>query len=146
LSDKNKLERFHVLNQSLAQVNGCKEIAKWILKNLTHAIRQNLEPSKIAKHFQANLGLDENKASRIKEMVEKHWNELKENNVEQNLMISQLVDMEWKFGVTASTNLINKLGNPFLQLKLVYNKGDQLETRFMGINILLYFLTLFVNN
>ena len=36
----------------------------------------------------------------------------------QTLMISQLIDMEWKFGVTASTNTIDKFGNAFLQLKL----------------------------
>lgn len=47
-------------------------------------------------------------------------------------MISQLVDMEWKFGVTASNNDIDKFGNVFLQLKLLLNKGDNLETCFMG--------------
>lgn len=47
-------------------------------------------------------------------------------------MISQLVDLEWKFGVTASTNTINKLGNTFLQLKLVYSRGGSLESKHMG--------------
>ena len=47
-------------------------------------------------------------------------------------MINQLVDMEWKFGVTASNNEIDKFGNVFLQLKLILNKGDNLETCFMG--------------
>jgi hypothetical protein len=47
-------------------------------------------------------------------------------------MISQLVDMEWKFGVSSSSNHIDKLGNLFLQLKLVYSKGGKLETKFMG--------------
>ncbi len=50
-------------------------------------------------------------------------------------MISQLVDMEWKFGVTASTNTIKKFGNAFLQLKLVYNKGDSLETKFIELTL-----------
>jgi hypothetical protein len=47
-------------------------------------------------------------------------------------MTSQLVDMEWKFGVTASTSEIDKIGNPFLQLKLVLNVGEKLETHYMG--------------
>jgi hypothetical protein len=47
-------------------------------------------------------------------------------------MISQLVDMEWKFGVTASTSAIDKVGNPFLQLKLVLNVNEKLETHYMG--------------
>lgn len=50
----------------------------------------------------------------------------------QPLTMSQLVDMEWKFGVTSSTNFIDKYGTAFLQLKLVYNKGGQLESKFMG--------------
>ncbi len=50
----------------------------------------------------------------------------------QTLMISQLIDMEWKFGVTASTNTIDKFGNAFLQLKLFYSNGGKLETKYMG--------------
>ena len=62
----------------------------------------------------------------------KHWVSLKEQLDSQSLMISQLVDMEWNFGVTASTNYIDKLGSAFLQLKLVYNTGGRLQTSFMG--------------
>lgn len=47
-------------------------------------------------------------------------------------MISKLVDIEWKFGVTASSSNVDKVGNAFLQLKLVYDKGDKLEGKFMG--------------
>jgi hypothetical protein len=55
-------------------------------------------------------------------------------------MISQLVDMEWNFGVTASTNYIDKLGSAFLQLKLVYNNGGKLETKFMGKNAIFFII------
>jgi hypothetical protein len=47
-------------------------------------------------------------------------------------MISQLLDMEWKFGVTASTNTIDKFGNAFLQLKFLYSNGEKLESKYMG--------------
>lgn len=40
--------------------------------------------------------------------------------------------MEWKFGVTASTNEIDKLGNAFLQLKLTLNDGGKLKIEYMG--------------
>ena len=63
---------------------------------------------------------------------ENHYPKLKETLDNQSLMISQLVDLEWKFGVTASTNDIDKLGNAFLQMKLVYNKSGKLESSFMG--------------
>ena len=39
-------------------------------------------------------------------------------------MINQLVDMEWKFGVTAGTSDMKQAGHSFLQLKLVINKGN----------------------
>jgi hypothetical protein len=54
-------------------------------------------------------------------------------------MISQLVDIEWKFGVTSATNLIDKLGNPFLQLKIVYSSGGKLDSKFIGKNKQNYF-------
>ena len=37
--------------------------------------------------------------------------------------MNELVNMEWKFGVTASSNDLESVGNTFLQLKLVINKG-----------------------
>ena len=69
LYDKDKLERFNTLNQSLVQVENCKDIAKWIMKNLASALKLNVEPSKIAKYFQSTLGIDEPKANLIREMV-----------------------------------------------------------------------------
>ena len=133
LYDSDKLERLNTLNQSLSQVENCKEISKWIMKHVSYTMRQKLEVSKLSKHFQANLGLNETKAVQLKDLFEKHSQSLKDKLDNQTLMISQLVDMEWKFGVTASTNTIDKLGNAFLQLKLHYNRGDKIETSFMGI-------------
>ncbi|XP_077862236.1 COMM domain-containing protein 7-like [Saccoglossus kowalevskii] len=50
-------------------------------------------------------------------------------------MINQLVDMEWKFGVTAANSEINKVGNTFLQLKLVVNKGNRTENVYMELTL-----------
>ena len=51
-------------------------------------------------------------------------------------MINQLVDMEWKFGVTASSSEMNKVGNSFLQLKLVVSKdSDSTEDIFMEMSL-----------
>ena len=69
LCDKDKLERFNTLNQALSQVENCKEVSKWLLKNLMISLKQNIEPAKIAKHFVSNLGLDEPKAALIKQLV-----------------------------------------------------------------------------
>ncbi|XP_014671095.1 PREDICTED: COMM domain-containing protein 7-like [Priapulus caudatus] len=53
----------------------------------------------------------------------------------QGLVINQLVDMEWKFGVTASSSERNKAGNTFLQMKLVINKGNTIENVYMELTL-----------
>lgn len=40
-------------------------------------------------------------------------------------MVNNLVDMEWKFGVTASTDELRQVGSTFLQLKLTIDKGGE---------------------
>lgn len=50
----------------------------------------------------------------------------------QSLTVNQLVDMEWRFGVTAADSDMKKVGNTFLQLKLVLDKGVRTEEVFMG--------------
>uniref|UniRef100_A0AAX7VVL0 Nucleolar protein 4-like b n=1 Tax=Astatotilapia calliptera TaxID=8154 RepID=A0AAX7VVL0_ASTCA len=55
--------------------------------------------------------------------------------VRQTLMVNQLVDMEWKFGVTVGTSEIQKLGTVFLQLKLVVRKGNSTENVYMELTL-----------
>ena len=38
--------------------------------------------------------------------------------------MDRLVDMEWRFGVTASTSELKSVGATFLQLKLMLEKRD----------------------
>uniref|UniRef100_A0A3B5AD90 COMM domain containing 7 n=1 Tax=Stegastes partitus TaxID=144197 RepID=A0A3B5AD90_9TELE len=53
----------------------------------------------------------------------------------QTLTVNQLVDMEWKFGVTVGTSEIQKVGNIFLQLKLVVRKGNSTENVYMELTL-----------
>ncbi|KAL4655354.1 COMM domain-containing protein 7 [Arapaima gigas] len=53
----------------------------------------------------------------------------------QTLMVNQLVDMEWKFGVTVGTSELQKVGNIFLQLKLVIRKGNSTENVYMELTL-----------
>ncbi|KAG8003038.1 COMM domain-containing protein 7, partial [Nibea albiflora] len=45
-----------------------------------------------------------------------HYAALSRLAVRQTLMVNQLVDMEWKFGVTVGTSEVQKVGNIFLQM------------------------------
>ena len=66
LNNKNKLEKLNTLNQTLIQVQNCKEIAKWLIKTLLSSLKQ--DETKLAKYF-LSIGLDETKSSILKELV-----------------------------------------------------------------------------
>lgn len=53
----------------------------------------------------------------------------------QTFMVNPLVDMEWKFGVTTATSDMKVVGNSFLQLKLVIDKGGKKEDVFMELTL-----------
>lgn len=42
----------------------------------------------------------------------------------QHSWYRQLVDLEWKFGVTASTDDVMSVGATYLQMKLVIDRGS----------------------
>ena len=51
-------------------------------------------------------------------------------------LINQLVDMDWKFGVNAATSDSTQVGESFIQLKLVINKGgNKLENICMELTL-----------
>uniref|UniRef100_A0A8C9TTC2 COMM domain containing 7 n=1 Tax=Scleropages formosus TaxID=113540 RepID=A0A8C9TTC2_SCLFO len=64
-----------------------------------------------------------------------HYPMLARLAVGQTLMVNQLVDMEWKFGVTVGTSELQKVGNIFLQLKLVIRKGNSTENVYMELTL-----------
>ena len=55
--------------------------------------------------------------------------------VGQTFMVNQLVDMEWKFGVTAASSDLKVVGQTFLQLKLVVDRGGRHEDVFMEMTL-----------
>ena len=56
--------------------------------------------------------------------------------VKGSIMANQLVDMEWKFGVTAASDELGQVGSTFLHMKLVVDKGNGLrEDVFMELTL-----------
>uniref|UniRef100_A0A672PR95 COMM domain-containing protein 7-like n=1 Tax=Sinocyclocheilus grahami TaxID=75366 RepID=A0A672PR95_SINGR len=80
-------------------------------------------------------GLNEDKASHFSDQWRIHYPVLSRLAVGQTLMVNQLVDMEWKFGVTVGTSELQKTGNIFLQLKLVIRKGNKTENVYMELTL-----------
>ncbi|KAF3860787.1 hypothetical protein F7725_001042 [Dissostichus mawsoni] len=80
-------------------------------------------------------GLNEDKAAHFSQQWGEHSAALCRLAVGQTLMVNQLVDMEWKFGVTVGTSEVQKVGNIFLQLKLVVRKGNSTENVYMELTL-----------
>ncbi|XP_069507124.1 COMM domain-containing protein 7 isoform X2 [Ambystoma mexicanum] len=80
-------------------------------------------------------GLNQDKASYFAEQWKINTPALTRLALGQTLMINQLVDMEWKFGVTAGSSELQKVGSIFLQLKLVVKKGNKNENVYIELTL-----------
>ncbi|XP_078595951.1 COMM domain-containing protein 7-like [Branchiostoma floridae x Branchiostoma japonicum] len=111
-----------------------KNVVKSLLSVLNGALRRNLTPA-LLKEDLTNLGVTEERASYLESQWKSNLAALSRMAMGQTLMVNQLVDMEWKFGVTAASSEVQKVGNTFLQLKLVVNKGDRTENVYMELTL-----------
>uniref|UniRef100_A0A8C6NZV2 COMM domain containing 7 n=1 Tax=Nothobranchius furzeri TaxID=105023 RepID=A0A8C6NZV2_NOTFU len=64
-----------------------------------------------------------------------HYPALSKQAVGQTLKVNQLVDMEWKFGVTVGTSEVQKAGSIFLQLKLMVRRGNSTQNLYMELTL-----------
>ncbi|KAI8511696.1 COMM domain-containing protein 7 [Branchiostoma belcheri] len=111
-----------------------RNVVKSVLSVLNGALRRNLTPA-LLKEDLTNLGVTEERASNLESQWKSNLAALSRMAMGQTLMVNQLVDMEWKFGVTAASSEVQKVGNTFLQLKLVVNKGDRTENVYMELTL-----------
>ncbi|KAM9284875.1 COMM domain-containing protein 7 isoform 1-T1 [Morus bassanus] len=136
LTEPKEVERFLTQLSDFATMNKIslgplKNIVKSILLVPNGALKRNLSSEQVRADFIA-LGLSEEKASYFAEQWKVNSPTLTRLAVGQTLMINQLIDMEWKFGVTAGSSELEKVGSIFLQLKLVIKKGSQMENVYIG--------------
>ncbi|XP_075624713.1 COMM domain-containing protein 7 isoform X2 [Balearica regulorum gibbericeps] len=139
IEPKEQVERFLTQLSDFATMNKIslgplKNIVKSILLVPNGALKRNLSSEQVRADFIA-LGLSEEKASYFAEQWKVNSPTLTRLAVGQTLMINQLVDMEWKFGVTAGSSELEKVGSIFLQLKLVIKKGSQMENVYIELTL-----------
>merc|ERR550519_1157684 len=81
-------------------------------------------------------GLLEAQANVFTQLYETRLPELRNAAIESTLAVNQLVDLQWKFGVTAASSDINLVGNTFLQMKwTIKNDVGKLETLCMELSL-----------
>jgi hypothetical protein len=112
---------------TFAQQHGVKEkalnnIIKGILSFFAAALQKNMSPAHVEEDLTA-LGLEAEKATLLNEQWKSAFVALNAAMVKQTLSVDELVDMEWKFGVTASNDELGNVGACFLQLKLKIDRG-----------------------
>lgn len=111
-----------------------KNLMKSVLLVPQGAMKRNLSAEHIKEDL-LTLGLNEEKAVQFSQQWGEHSAALSRLAVRQTLMVNQLVDMDWKFGVTVGTSEMHKVGNIFLQLKLVIRKGNATENVYMELTL-----------
>uniref|UniRef100_A0A1A7YUM6 COMM domain containing 7 n=1 Tax=Iconisemion striatum TaxID=60296 RepID=A0A1A7YUM6_9TELE len=98
------------------------------------ALKKNLTAEQMREDL-ITLGLNEDKATYFSQKWGEHYPALSKQAVGQTLKVNQLVDMEWKFGVTVGTSEIQKAGSIFLQLKLVVRRGNSTQNVYMELTL-----------
>jgi inactivated superfamily I helicase len=126
--------------EAYAAEHGIRNLAKLkvllaaALKFFRECVRQNLSHTNVAAELQ-KLGLAADKSVSIGKAWRKSSGGMLKGAVHQTVKMNELVDMQWKFGVTASSDDAAQLGSTFLQLKLVTAMGDGLETSYMELTL-----------
>ncbi|KAI4892931.1 hypothetical protein NFI96_014183 [Prochilodus magdalenae] len=139
LLEPKESERFLAQLSEFAGENGMgagplRGLMKSILLLPHGALKKNLTAEQV-KEDMLTLGLNEDKSTHFSDQWRVHYPVLSRLAVGQTLMVNQLVDMEWKFGVTVGTSELQKAGNIFLQLKLVVRKGNSTENVYMELTL-----------
>jgi len=117
-----QLEEFS--EQHSVNAAGLKNVIKSLLIVLTGCLKLSLDACLVKEDLLA-LGLSEEKTTFFTDRWKENQSSMTRGALSQTLMINQLVDMEWKFGVAAASSELSKVGSTFLQLKLVLDKGGQ---------------------
>ncbi|KAM9248906.1 COMM domain-containing protein 7 isoform 3-T3 [Dugong dugon] len=138
LAEPKEVERFLAQLSEFATTNQIslgplRSTVKSLLLVPNGALKKSLTAEQVRADF-ITLGLSEDKATYFSE---KQWKQnsqtLAQWAIGQTLMINQLIDMEWKFGVTSGSSELDKVGSIFLQLKLVVKKGNQTENLYIEL-------------
>ena len=112
----------------------CKGIFHAILFFLGHCLKMNLAQQCVRQDL-FTFGLEPKRAKYIAEQFGKKFISLSTSMIENTLKVNELVNMEWKFGITAGNDDLKELGKVFLVLKLTINRGERLEDVVMELTL-----------
>ena len=120
-----ELNNLNSLLESLEPLSKNESIQSSILANsvrsftvfLQGTIKQNLKLKQVLSDLTL-FEFDSERTKLIELIWKKYYISLSKHISTKNLSISPLVDLDWRFGVTASSSEVAQVGATFLQLKL----------------------------
>ncbi|XP_036041322.1 COMM domain-containing protein 7 isoform X1 [Onychomys torridus] len=121
LTEPKEVERFLAQLSEFATANQMslgplKSIMKSLLLVPNGALKKGLTAEQVRTDL-LTLGLSEEKATYFSEKWKQNAPTLAQWAIGQTLMINQLIDMEWRFGVTSGSSELEKVGSIFLQVR-----------------------------
>merc|ERR1711942_131937 len=121
--------------QGISNVGALKTLVGELKPIPINAVKKNVA----AEQFKVDLmadGLLEAQANVFMQLYETRLPELRTSAIESTLSVNQLIDLQWKFGVTAASSDIQLVGNTFLQMKwTVKGEDGKLETICMELSL-----------
>uniref|UniRef100_H2YTU1 COMM domain-containing protein n=1 Tax=Ciona savignyi TaxID=51511 RepID=H2YTU1_CIOSA len=124
-----------VLNQFSSQhkldVGDVKHMFKALLIICKEATKNKLTPGQLYSDL-LQLKLQQKKASDLCQA----WKKLAcSDRTTTHRAPRRLVDMEWKFGVTASSSELHRVGTCYVQLKMLVARGSTVESILMELTL-----------
>ncbi|XP_029392316.1 COMM domain-containing protein 7 [Mus pahari] len=107
-----QLSEFAATNQ--ISLGPLKSIMRSLLLVPNGALKKGLTAEQVRTDL-LTLGLSEEKATYFSEKWKQNASTLAQWAIGQTLMVNQLIDMEWRFGVTSGSSELEKVGSIFLQ-------------------------------
>jgi len=112
----------YVLKHNM-KLNPVQDMIKAILLVSKEASKKKLTPGQLFSDLQ-KLKQKPERASKLCQS----WKKLSEENFSLPLDVTKrLVNLDWKFGVTASSSELERVGNCFVQIKMILSKGLSTE-------------------
>eukprot|EP00050_Salpingoeca_kvevrii_P013694 m.30538 g.30538 ORF g.30538 m.30538 type:complete len:200 (+) comp5233_c0_seq1:158-757(+) len=111
-----------------------KSIVRSWLAFLRAAQRANLSAAAVKEDLVA-MGIANGRAKYIGKTFKANIVAMSRSALSNTLMVNQLEDMQWKFGVSSGSSEAKSTGNTFMQIKMTLNRGTTSEDVFMELTL-----------
>ncbi len=83
----------------------------------------------------SSLDMPQDIASGVCTIWRENQGRISSSLLSKTLKANALVDLDWNFGVTASTSELDRSGSAYLQLKMTVDKGDGTKDIFLELSV-----------